>query len=65
MRSEQPAPPIPEETRREIFHAIVAAQDKKIPVAHSRDKVASLFKVSRKEIKAIEDEGIENEWPPL
>jgi len=65
MPAVKPPQPIPEETRREIFLALVAAQDKKVPVRHSRDKVASQFGVSYQQVKAIEEEGLDNDWPPL
>jgi hypothetical protein len=56
---------IPEERRREIFRALVAAQDGGLIVSQSRRVVASEFGVTRKQLQRIEDEGIDGEWPPL
>lgn len=57
--------PIPDDRRREIFAALVAAQDEGVPVARSRADVAARFGVSREAVAAIEREGMDNEWPPL
>jgi len=54
-----------DDRRREIFAALVAAQDDGTPVARSRTDVASRFGVSREAVAAIEREGMDNEWPPL
>jgi hypothetical protein len=57
--------PPAEEQRREIFAALVAAQDDGVPVARSRAEVAERFGVSRETVARIEREGMDNEWPPL
>jgi len=54
-----------DDRRREIFAALVAAQDEGVPVARSRDQVAARYGVTRDVVAAIEREGMDNEWPPL
>lgn len=56
---------MPDDRRREIFAALVAAQDEGVPVARSRSQVAERFGVSPETVAAIEREGMDNEWPPL
>ncbi len=55
----------PLEQRMEIFKALVEAQDQQLNVRQSRKAVADQFGISEKLIKQIEDEGIDEEWPPL
>jgi len=54
-----------DDRRREIFAALVAAQDEGEPVSHSRTLVANRFEVSDEEVRVIEREGLDNSWPPL
>jgi hypothetical protein len=54
-----------EERRREIFAALVAAQDRGVPVAESRREVAEQFSVTADAMSQIEREGMDNQWPPL
>ena len=56
---------LPEERRKEIFLALVEAQDQAMSVAKSRKVVAEKFEVSEDEVRRIEREGLENGWPPL
>ena len=65
MTEPDSGPPIPEDRRREIFAALVEAQDRKVPVAQSHEEVAKRFGVSAGELRAIEREGLDNAWPPL
>jgi hypothetical protein len=51
--------------RMELFLALVEAQDGKMTVARSREAVAERFGVSEKQVRTIELEGLEAEWPPL
>ncbi len=51
--------------RRDIFRALVALQDSGETVVVSRDIIAKQFDLTRRQIRSIEDEGIDNEWPPL
>jgi hypothetical protein len=57
--------PISEERRREIFLALVEAQDKSMGVAESRKFVAEQFSVTELQVKQIEREGMNSGWPPL
>lgn len=56
---------LPVERRREVFVALVAAQDSGLSVLASREKVATEQGVSAKELLNIEKEGLKNQWPPL
>ncbi len=52
--------------RREIFHTLVSTQDLgMMTVAQSREHVSKQFEITDAQLKQIEEEGIENEWPPL
>jgi hypothetical protein len=64
--SPQPPPGrLPEERRKEIFLALVEAQDQEMSVARSREAVAERFGVSAAEVLRIEREGLDGLWPPL
>jgi hypothetical protein len=54
-----------EDRRRESFRALVIAQDHAVGVARSRKLVAERFGVSEQQVRDIEREGLEGEWPPL
>jgi hypothetical protein len=57
---------IPSEARRkEIFLALVEVQDQKVAVARSFQVVAQRFGVSEQQVRQIEQEGLDHEWPPL
>jgi hypothetical protein len=52
--------------RKEIFHALVSTQDSgTISVAESRLQVTKKFDVTDSQLRQIEEEGLEKEWPPL
>lgn len=53
------------EQRMEVFHALVEAQDTQMPVAQSRKATAERFGVSELEVRKIEREGLDGNWPPL
>jgi hypothetical protein len=55
----------PEARRMEIFQALVEAQDQEVGVAKSRQLVADRFGVSESQVRQIEQEGLDREWPPL
>jgi hypothetical protein len=55
----------PEARRMEIFQALVETQDQEVGVAKSRQIVADRFGVSEMQVKQIEQEGLDREWPPL
>jgi len=65
MISENSVDSLPEERRREIFLALVEAQDHEMTVPESRQAVASRFGVSEEQVRKIEREGLDNNWPPL
>jgi hypothetical protein len=54
-----------ETSRQEIFLALVDAQDHDLSVAHSRQLIAERFGISENEVRHIEREGLERQWPPL
>ena len=54
-----------ETRRKEIFLALVDAQDHNIDVARSRRLMAERFGVSDGQVRQIEREGMDNQWPPL
>jgi hypothetical protein len=56
---------LPEERRREIFLALVEAQDGDLGVPRSREAVARRFELSVEEVRQIEREGLDASWPPL
>jgi hypothetical protein len=56
---------IPVEQRQVIFKAVVEAQDGGQSVADSRAAVARQFSVTEEQVKQIEREGSDNQWPPL
>jgi hypothetical protein len=60
-----PDKPLPESRRKEIFLALVEAQDNEMSPAESRSAVAERFGVSEGRVREIEREGLDNDWPPL
>ena len=56
---------LPEDRRKEIFAALVEAQDRGVSVANSRQEIAVQFGISKDAVAEIEREGMDNEWPPL
>jgi len=54
-----------EESRKEIFLAIVDAQDHEMDVAQSHRFVMERFGVSENQVREIEREGLDRQWPPL
>jgi hypothetical protein len=59
------SPDLPEERRKELFLALVEAQDQDMSVAQSRRIIAERFGVSEDVVRRIEREGLEGHWPPL
>ena len=57
----------PEPLRKEIFQALVEFQDQnpEMKVPESRKFVADKFGVSESQVRQIEQEGLDREWPPL
>ena len=54
-----------ENRRKELFLALVDAQDHEMSVAQSRTLMAQRFGVDESQVRLIEREGMELEWPPL
>jgi hypothetical protein len=54
-----------EAERKEVFLALVDAQDNEMGVADSRRSVAEKFGITENQVRRIEQEGLANEWPPL
>ncbi len=48
-----------------IFAALVGAQDHDMNVLQSRTLVMKRFGLSEHQLRQIEREGVDNEWPPL
>ena len=59
------APNLSNPVRKEIFSALVEAQDQDMPVAESRREIARRFGISNEMLRAIEREGLDNDWPPF
>lgn len=53
------------EQRRQVFLALVEAQDSKMSVAASRKAMVERFGITEQQVRSIEREGLEGEWPPL
>ena len=56
---------ISEDRRKEIFLALVNAQDQDLEVAESRRLMVERFGLSEGEVRQIEREGLDRQWPPL
>jgi DNA-directed RNA polymerase sigma subunit (sigma70/sigma32) len=56
---------LPKDKRMEIFAALVDAQDHDMRVAESIRHVGKQFGITESQVKQIEQEGIDAEWPPL
>ena len=56
---------LPEDRRREIFAALVDAQQRGLSVDASKQDVLARFGVTWNKVERIEREGMDNEWPPL
>jgi hypothetical protein len=52
--------------RKEIFLSLVTAQDRgDLSVPQSRQEVTKQFEITDAQLRQIEEEGLEKEWPPL
>jgi hypothetical protein len=51
--------------RKEIFLNLVETQDGGSNVRQSYEAVTERFEISEEQLREIEEEGLENEWPPL
>jgi hypothetical protein len=53
------------ERRMELFQAVVEIQDRGVDPVVTRRRVAKLFGVTETQVRKIEEEGLEGQWPPL
>ena len=53
------------EQRKAIFLNLVEEQDKLCNVRKSYENVTERFDITEAELRRIEEEGLEKEWPPL
>lgn len=60
-----PSPLPSEDRRRAIFAALVAAQDKARSLHEAKQQVLAQFGITWGIVERIEQEGIDNNWPPL
>ncbi|HZU35719.1 MAG TPA: hypothetical protein VFA18_07420 [Gemmataceae bacterium] len=51
--------------RQEIFYDLVMTQDVVANVPRSRQIVTEKFEITEAQLRQIEDEGLDKEWPPL
>jgi hypothetical protein len=63
--SQENTPRLPEARRMEVFRALVEAQDGEMSVARSREEISRRFDLSEAEVRMIEREGLDRQWPPL
>jgi hypothetical protein len=54
-----------EDRKKEIFLALVDAQDKAMSVGQSRKLMTEQFSISDDQVRQIEREGMDQQWPPL
>ncbi len=61
-----PAKRLTTEEKKEIFLALVTAQDKAdLSVSESRQQITQQYEITDTQLRQIEEEGMEKEWPPL
>jgi hypothetical protein len=53
------------EQRMAVFLALVEAQDGRMTVPQSRKATAERFGLSEQQVRRIEQERLDGEWPPL
>jgi hypothetical protein len=56
---------ISEYRRKQIFLDLVDAQDHGLGVLQSRTLIAKRFGLTEGQIRRIEQEGLDRQWPPL
>jgi hypothetical protein len=59
------APELSEQVSKEIFLALVEEQDAGAPPAMSKEIVAKRFGISQDQLRLVERQGLDGEWPPL
>ena len=65
MTQDKGSEQLSEDRRKAIFLAVVDAQDHDMDVAQSRRVVVQRFGVSERQVRQIEREGLDRQWPPL
>ncbi len=65
MSQDEATEGLSETKRKEIFLALVEAQDQEMSVSKSRQLIIERFGLTDAQIKDIEREGLDNQWPPL
>jgi hypothetical protein len=65
MTQDNEGGPLREDRRKEIFQALVEAQDGAMDVAESRRLMVRRFEISEGQVRQIEREGLDRKWPPL
>ena len=60
-----PAKRLTIQQRRDIFRDLVSTQDLGTPVRRSYQIVTERFEITEAQLRQIEQEGLEKEWPPL
>ena len=60
-----PSPNPSEDVRRAVFAALVAAQDRARSAHTAKQEVVARFGLTWALLERIEQEGLDNEWPPL
>ena len=65
MSPDQATLQLTEDRRKEIFLALVEAQDQPMSVAQSRSAISERFGITDTLIRDIEREGLDQQWPPL
>jgi DNA-directed RNA polymerase sigma subunit (sigma70/sigma32) len=65
MRPDHGHEQLSEDRRKDIFLALVEAQDHDMDVPQSRRLIGERFGVSESELRQIEREGLDRQWPPL
>ncbi len=65
MPADEPTVVETPDRRKEIFLAVVEAQDSGMGVAASRAAMGERFGVSEDEVRDIEREGLDQKWPPF
>jgi DNA-directed RNA polymerase sigma subunit (sigma70/sigma32) len=66
MSAHEPIDELSEERRKEIFRAVVDAQDlHEFTPAQARQLIARRFAITEKQVRQIEEEGMDQLGPPL
>jgi hypothetical protein len=65
MDNDMKLPDLTLEQRQAIFRSVIDSQDAGASVAQSRIDTAKLHSVTVEVVKSVEQEGIQNQWPPL